>query len=57
MESPQHGRDMDLLELIQRRATKMIPGMEQQNEDWLRAGAVQVEEGRLWGELRAAFSI
>ena len=26
--SPQHRRDVDLLERIQRRATKIIPGME-----------------------------
>jgi len=29
MWSPQHSRDMELLESIQRRATKMIPGMGQ----------------------------
>ena len=29
MWSPQHRRDMELLECIQRRATKMIPGLEQ----------------------------
>jgi len=28
MGSPQYRRDVDLLECIQRRATKMIPGME-----------------------------
>jgi len=38
---------MELLESIQRRATKMIPGMEQLFcEDRLRAGAVQMEKGR-----------
>ena len=29
MWSPQNRRDMDLLECVQRRATKMIPGVEQ----------------------------
>jgi len=44
-----------LLESIQRRATKMTPRMEQLFcEDRLRAGAVQMEKGRLRGELRAA---
>ena len=56
--SPQCRRDMELLESIQRRATKMTPGMEQLFcEDRLRAGAVQLEKRRLRGELRAAFSI
>jgi len=37
-----------MLESIQRRATKMTPGMEQLSyEDRLRAGAVQMEKGRL----------
>ena len=37
MWSPQYRRDTDLLERIQRRATKMIPGMEQLSyEDRLR---------------------
>ena len=48
-------RDMDLLEHIQRRATKMIQGMERLSyEDRLGAGAVQHGEERARGDLRAA---
>ena len=49
MWSPQHRRDMELLECIQRRATKMIPGMEQLSyEDRLRGlGLCSLEERRL----------
>ena len=47
MWSPQCRRDMELLESIQRRATKMMPEMEQLSyEDRLRAGAVQMEKRR-----------
>ena len=56
MWSPQYRRDVDLLEHIQRRATKMIQGMEHLSyEDRLRAGAVQHGDRRLWGNPRAAF--
>ena len=45
MWSPQYKRDMDLLEYVQRRATKMIDKMENfPNEDRLRAGAVHPGE-------------
>jgi len=41
MLSPQYRRDMELLGHVQRRATKMIPGMEHLSyEDRLRAGTV-----------------
>ena len=57
MWSPQYRRDMELLERIQRRATKMIQGMEHLSyEDRLRElGLCSMEKRRLRGELRAAF--
>jgi len=45
MWSPQYRRDMELLECIQRLATKMIQGKEHLSyKDRLRAGAVQPGE-------------
>ena len=41
MWSPQYRRDMELLECIQRKATKMTQRMEHLSKDRLRAGAVQ----------------
>ena len=47
---------MDLLECAQRRAAKMIQGMEHlPYEDSLRAGAVRPGGEKLQGDLRAAF--
>jgi len=46
--SPQYRRDMDLLERIQRKATKMTHGMEHLSHvDRLRAGAVQPGEEKV----------
>ena len=55
--NPQYKGDIDLLEQIQRRATKITPGMENfPYKDRLRElGLFSLEKGRLQGDLRAAF--
>jgi len=52
--SPQHRRDMELLERVQRRATKMIRRVEHLSYE-KELGLFGLEKRRLWADLLAAF--
>ena len=54
---PQHKKDVELLEWVQRRATKMIRRMEHHSyKEWLKElGLFSLERSRLWGDLMVAF--
>ena len=55
--SPQPKKGRELLEQVQRRATKMIRGLERfPHEDRMRQlGVFSIEKRRLWGDLIVAF--
>jgi len=56
--SPQHKKDMELLDRVQRRATKMIRGLEHLSyEDRLRAGLVQPGEEKAAGRPDCTLSV
>ena len=55
--APQYRKDVELLEWIQRMATRMIKGLEHLSyEERLRElGLLSLEKRRLWGDLTVAF--
>ena len=54
---PQYGRHVELLEWVQRRATKIIRGLEHLSceERWRELGLFRLQKRRLQGDLSVAF--